>query len=48
MSVINIKNNVEKDKLFFVLFFSLSLSIKFRAVMRFSSAAIGLLYLLID
>ena len=25
MSVINIKNNVEKDKLFFVLFFSLSL-----------------------
>ena len=41
---VNIKNNVEKDKNF-VFFF---LSLKVRAAMRFSSVAIGLLYLLID
>ena len=40
---VNIKNNVEKDKNF--VFF---LSLKVRAAMRFSSVAIGLLYLLID
>ena len=41
---VNIKNNIKKDKTLLVFF----LSLKVRAVMRFSSVAFGLPYLLIE